>query len=235
MFRSRFLWRLYAGYVVIILLSTAIVGGLIIRKSYHDSLAETARTIKARVIMLEDMVSHSSKDPDKLQKRILALGKKTETRLTVINADGVVMADSQEKPENMNNHAGRPEVMAALSHGFGAVTRFSDTLGVTMMYYAIPVNNNGLKYGFVRTSVSLASINKRLANNRDTVLLGVGVSIFVALLLGFVIARSLAKPLSSITEVAELIADGDYSKRLPLTGKDEIGKLAQAFNRMAES
>ncbi|VAX23040.1 Phosphate regulon sensor protein PhoR (SphS), partial [hydrothermal vent metagenome] len=42
-------------------------------------------------------------------------------------------------------------------------------------------------------------------------------------------------PLSSITEVAELIADGDYSKRLPLTGKDEIGKLAQAFNRMAES
>ncbi|VAX21785.1 Phosphate regulon sensor protein PhoR (SphS), partial [hydrothermal vent metagenome] len=48
-------------------------------------------------------------------------------------------------------------------------------------------------------------------------------------------ARSFARPLSSITEVAESIADGDYSKRLPLAGKDEIGKLAQAFNRMAES
>jgi len=235
MFRSRFLWRLYAGYVVLIFLSTAIVGGLIIRKSYHDSLAETARTIKARAIMLEDMINHSSKNPDELQKRVLALGKKTGTRLTVINANGVVMADSREKPENMDNHAGRPEVMAALSRGFGTVTRFSDTLGVTMMYYAIPVNNDGLKYGFVRTSVSLISINKRLANNRNTVILGAGVSVFVALLLGFFIARSFARPLSSITEVAESIADGDYSKRLPTTGKDEIGKLAQAFNRMAES
>jgi len=235
MFRSRFLWRLYAGYVVVIFVSTAIVSGLIIKKNYDDSLAETLRTLKAGAIMLEDLVNHSPEDPVELQKRIFVLGAKTRTRFTVINQDGVVMADSKEKPENMDNHAGRPEVMAALSRGFGTVTRFSDTLGLTMMYYALPVGGNGLLNGFVRTSVSIISVNERLRNNRNAVITGGSVSMFVALLIGFFIARSFAQPLSSITAVAESIADGDYSQRLPISGKDEIGKLAKAFNRMAQS
>lgn len=235
MFRSRFLWKLYAGYVALIFLSTAIVGGLIIRKSDRDSQAETLRSLKARAIMLEDLVSHSSKDPAQLQERILLLGKKTGTRLTVINADGAVTADSQEQPAKMDNHAARPEVMAARSHGFGVATRFSDTLGTRMMYYAIPVNVNGPEKGFVRTSVSLVSINERVRHHRNAVAVGAGLSACVALLLGFLIARGVAGPLSSMTAVAESIAGGDYGQRLPVSGKDEIGKLAQAFNRMAES
>lgn len=235
MFRSRFLWKLYAGYASLIFVSTALIGGLIIKRSDQDSLAEALRTMKARAIMLEDMVNNSPKDPAGLQARIHALGEKTGTRLTVIGSDGVVTADSLEKPENMDNHAGRPEVMAARSHGFGAVTRFSDTLGARMMYYAIPVGDNGQKNGFVRTSVSLISINERLKRNRNAIAAGAGVSAFVALLLGFFIARGFAGRLSSITAVAESIADGDYSQRLPISGKDEIGKLAHAFNRMAQS
>lgn len=235
MFRSRFLWKLYAGYVVLIFLSTAIVGGLIIRKNDQDSPVETLRTLKARAFMLKELVSHSSVEPAELQERINVLGKETGTRLTVINRDGVVTADSQEQPDKMDNHAGRPEVMAARSHGFGVATRFSNTLGTMMMYYAIPININGPEKGFVRTSVSLVSINERLRHHRNIVAVGVGISAFVALVLGFFMARSFAGPLLSMTAVAESIADGDYSQRLPISGKDEIGKLAQAFNRMAES
>ena len=61
-----------------------------------------------------------------------ALGAATNTRFTVVKADGVVAADSDEDPVGMDNHRDRPEVLAARSHGVGTATRYSNTLGIRM-------------------------------------------------------------------------------------------------------
>lgn len=237
MLRSKFLWKLYASYVALIFISTAIVGGLIIRETERDSLEEIQQSLANHAILLKELAKNSLKEPynSVLQERIHDIGKEIKTRLTVIGADGAVIADSEKEPSGMDNHADRPEVMAARSHGSGAVTRFSNTVGTRMMYLAIPVKKDGQITGYVRASLALFTIDERIKRVRAIVALGAGVSVLVALILGFFMARGLALPITSMTSAAGKMACGDYNQRLSITGNDEISKLSMAFNQMAEN
>jgi signal transduction histidine kinase len=63
-----------------------------------------------------------------------------------------------------------------------------------------------------------------------------GISILLIVLGGFVawsISRQLVRPLVELTQAAEAIAEGEYSKRVETNGRDEIGRLGSAFNQMA--
>jgi signal transduction histidine kinase len=62
-----------------------------------------------------------------------------------------------------------------------------------------------------------------------------GVSMLVAILIALLVSRALARPLTELSDAAEDIARGNYSRRVSLRGGDEIGVTGQAFNRMAEA
>jgi signal transduction histidine kinase len=66
-------------------------------------------------------------------------------------------------------------------------------------------------------------------------LLAGGVSMLIAILIGLLVSRALARPLTELSDAAEDIARGNYSRRVSLRGGDEIGVTGQAFNRMAEA
>lgn len=237
MLRSRFFWKLYAGYSALILISSVIVGVLISRDVEHDALEEIRRSLEARAIILKEPATRYLTGPfdSSFQERIRALGAAINTRFTVVKADGVVVADSDEDPVGMDNHADRPEVLAARSHGVGTATRYSNTLGMRMMYLALSVQGQDQATGYVRTALPLSAVDRRLNHLRAAITLGAGLSAMVALLLGLFLTRHFVKPLTLMTAVAESMARGDYDKRPATTRKDEIGDLAQALNRIAES
>ncbi len=56
----------------------------------------------------------------------------------------------------------------------------------------------------------------------------------LAVALSFLLMRKLLGPLTQMTVLAEKIAAGDYSGQIPIASRDEVGQLAEAFNRMAE-
>jgi signal transduction histidine kinase len=51
--------------------------------------------------------------------------------------------------------------------------------------------------------------------------------------LSWFISRSITRPLGVLTVAAEAIANGEYTRRVRVTGRDEIGRLAESFNQMA--
>jgi signal transduction histidine kinase len=51
--------------------------------------------------------------------------------------------------------------------------------------------------------------------------------------LSWLISRSVTRPLGALTVAAEAIANGEYTRRVRATGRDEIGRLAESFNQMA--
>lgn len=258
MFRSQLLWRLYAGYVVIILSAMLIVGVLVSREVANNGMEEIHHSLEARSQMLLEIARQALRDetvqakakiksgddnthtpgfpPSRsLQQVVVELGENTDSRLTVIAAEGRVIADSQESPGNMDNHGLRPEIIDARKHGSATTSRFSQTLQQEMIYRALRVTDKGGAIGFVRVSLPLRTIDKKVLQLRRIVLFSTGVSALAALLLGFYFAKRFSDPLIRMTEVAEAISQGDYNRRISVEQHDEVGKLAAAVNRMARS
>lgn len=237
MIRSRFSWKLTAGLLLPILISAAIVGGLSLRSMEEDSREEVRRSLAAQATLLGSVAAARLGQPHEsiLKQEVRSLGKEIGTRLTVVDAQGLVLADSQEDPSSVDNLASRPEIMAVRSHGSGIATRYNHRLGVSVMHLALPIEDNGRLLGYARASRSLSEINRRLNRLRTVVALGAGLAILAATVLGTVLARNFVKPVKAMTVVAEGMARGDYNRRLPATGTDELGDLARALNQTAKS
>lgn len=58
-------------------------------------------------------------------------------------------------------------------------------------------------------------------------------AIAVALVVTLLLARGMTSPLREMTAAARAMADGDYSRRVRATSRDEVGQLAHAFNQMS--
>jgi two-component system OmpR family sensor kinase len=58
-------------------------------------------------------------------------------------------------------------------------------------------------------------------------------ALFVSGVIAYLLARSIAGPVADVTRASEAMARGQYDQRLPVEGRDEIARLAAAFNAMA--
>jgi two-component system phosphate regulon sensor histidine kinase PhoR len=241
MFHSRLLWRLYSGYAAIIVISVLVVGILLSRQLEENTLKEIQDSLSVRSALLTEIARDSlltastANSNSSFQSALTKLGNSTASRLTVIAADGHVIADSQEQPQAMDNHLQRPEIIDAMANGTGVASRYSQTLQQMMMYRAVAVSEDQQLTGFVRVSVPLTTVDSRLAQLRSIILLSAGIVAIAALLLGLYFVRRFTDPLQRMTEAAEAISQGDYDRRIDLSQKDEVGTLAAAFNRMAKT
>jgi signal transduction histidine kinase len=110
----------------------------------------------------------------------------------------------------------------------GAVTYLHD--GTRMLAAEAPVA--GTPWVFV-LEAPIASVQ---AGPRKTVtrlaLLSIAL-IAAGAALSWLISRRITRPLRALTVAAEAIANGEYTRRVRVTGRDEIGRLAESFNQMA--
>jgi two-component system phosphate regulon sensor histidine kinase PhoR len=162
------------------------------------------------------------------------IGDRTDRRITVINADGKVLADSLSMPESMDNHRNRPEVIQALHGPRGSSLRYSGTLKEKMLYVAIPVKT---KYGttvLLRISVFLSDIQKLLSDLRRRILMAALIIIAVSSAVAFIFSRRFYSPIRELSEAAQSVAEGDFSRKVFLKSRDELKELADNYNIMTD-
>ena len=133
----------------------------------------------------------------------------------------------------MENHLGRPEVVAALHNGIGSSTRFSETLGYRMIYTAVAIRPAGELEGIARVAVPVVELEQSVARLQGALAGFTAVTAVVGILLAMLIATRTTRPLRHLTQAAERFSGGNLSGRLVPSGSDEIGKLTQAFNLMS--
>ncbi|MCL1799715.1 MAG: HAMP domain-containing histidine kinase [Eggerthellaceae bacterium] len=95
--------------------------------------------------------------------------------------------------------------------------------------------------GYVRiwvygTDTLLRSTDEQFRRNSyQAMLFSSALAIVLAMCLGFLFARNLVNPINRMTKTAQAIRDGDLSVRTRLTGEDEIARLGETFDEMADS
>ncbi len=191
-------------------------------------LKNLAYTLKLKVLPFME-----EKDFEGLDSLVKKIGKDIKTRITIIAPDGRVLADSEKDPHLMENHSNRPEVKQAKIKGFGKSLRFSTTVKEEMLYVAVPVRSKEKFLGVLRVSLFLKDINK-LLNNLKNAIFGIVIFItFLSLLGAFILSKNLSYPLKELASASKRLADGDFSARVNFKRKDEIGELAESFNKMS--
>jgi two-component system phosphate regulon sensor histidine kinase PhoR len=235
MARRRLLWQLFPSYLVVILLTVTAVTWYMARSMKDLYLAETAENLRARALLLEDRLSVADFTPasgqvDSLCKK---LGADSDTRFTVILPSGLVIADSDQDPATMENHATRPEIKAALAGKQGTSTRYSSTLLEVMMYVALPVTEDERVIGVVRAALPVTAIEKTFGQIYPKIIIGGLVIILLSGLLSYYLSRRVSDPLERMRQVAMYFSKGEFDKRLPSGDALEINELASAMNQMA--
>ncbi len=237
---SRLFWKLFITYAALNLAATVMF--VVIVSGWQESqveallqqqLASTARLVRSNFI---DALPDGSNDT--LQQQVKHLGSEVETRITLVDMEGVVLADSSRdglaEVQAMENHHQRVELVRARELGFGTSERISPTLKSSMLYVAIRADLNEKPVGLVRTAMQTDDIRAEVASIKRLIwLVGALVSLGVVFLSYFV-AATVARPVTRLTSAAESIADGDYRERVYIRSHDELGVLARGFNRMSD-
>ncbi|HEM61751.1 MAG TPA: HAMP domain-containing histidine kinase, partial [Chloroflexi bacterium] len=105
---------------------------------------------------------------------------------------------------------------------------------VNRRYAAAPVLAGNQMVGVVEVSRSTLSIEGFLATLRQTLAAVAVVAVILSVLLGIVLARQVSRPVTSMAQATRRIAEGDLEVRLTDYPSDELGRLSESINRMAE-
>lgn len=205
-------------------------------KKYDESLTEERLFTTANLLceILKTPIAEGKRE--EIKSLVPELGKEIGVRITVITRDGVVIGDSEHDPATMENHAGRPEVIEAVSKGVGKSKRYSITIKKDLFYVAVPLKDKrGEVEAIVRTALPLSFIEKAFSSIKSKIIyIGLILTLF-AFLLSLVSSRAITKPLDKIIAASEEIAKGNFNVNIPVADKrGEIGKVNQALGRMAE-
>jgi two-component system phosphate regulon sensor histidine kinase PhoR len=232
---KRVLWRLYLPFMLILLLSLAVVLWYSSQSLYKFCRMQSSSDLEARARLTAHRVGGLLALPaiNEINPLCRELGRETATRITVILPDGKVIGDTDEDPQAMENHATRPEIAEALAGKIGMSTRYSNTLQKNLMYVAVPVHDGNNIIAVVRTSFPVSSVDEAISGIRLRIVFGGLIVAVLGALFSLIVSRKISRPLEELKEGAQRFAGGELDFRLPVHDTEEIRELSEAMNQMA--
>jgi two-component system phosphate regulon sensor histidine kinase PhoR len=229
--RLSMFWQTFLAFGSLIVLALGVVGGVVGAWVEQQALLQIEERLKSKAILIQEVVRGRS--IDELRSQVELLHRKIDERITLIDDDGRVVAESdRDNPEDLDNHGHRPEVVAARGAPFGTATRYSTTVHKNMMYVAL-YRKDAPEVAFVRVALPVTEVQAQAARLRNSVWASAGGTALVALLLAWLLTRRLVHPLQELTAGAQQIAAGKFGHKVYLDRKAELGQLADAFNHMS--
>lgn len=228
----------YMGLIAAVL--AAVLTTVVFRSSFEEQ----------RVIELSSTAGLLAKSYTQLENKEDILRYADDTlRLTLVEADGTVVCDSDADAAALENHADRPEIAQALASGAGSSVRRSDTLSVNLYYYALRLEDGRV----LRLGIERDNLFHLFGQAYSYAVLGMCALLILAVIFAVVLTRKLLRPIKRLTEeLDDLPPDpvGEYKELAPMvreirsqrlriqsqmrTIEEEKNKLSAILRDMAE-
>lgn len=232
--------RIVALYLVLVVIVSSFVAYITYRYSSEMYIREIESGLQHEAILITHIVNDKKQNniTDDFLKELSEIltvqpqdneQLKAARRITLIDKNGRVLADSVRSSQEMENHSDRIEVINALKEGTGAVIRKSETTGLNLIYFAYYSKELD---AIVRISDSVEHIN----DIRDTILFYAVIAVLVAMGISSLIALKLSG--YAVRPIAKLVSE--YGGSLEMNKKysrrnDEVGQLSFALNSMTRN
>jgi two-component system phosphate regulon sensor histidine kinase PhoR len=201
-------------------------------RATFEQLATIARFARARPPEFPSLASEQSEDIDRLNHWAAEVGSDV-ARVSVIRADGRVLADSQSDSQSMENHADRPEVQEALAKGEGRSVRRSVTLNRDLLYYAVRQDVPGGPPIVLRFAIPVETTGRALGLFRRSLWVASLVILLVAGMAALLVSRGFSDRVERLREFSRRVAEGDF-RALPGDGSgDALEMLGASLNQTA--
>lgn len=223
--------KLMFSYLFIILAAVGICMFASWSKGYSYIGDQTKEYHLMQAEMLADIFSENT--ADSFETFADKYSAKYGIRITIIDKNGDVLADS-ETTEYLENHSTREEVIRALDGEHVSLTRYSNSMNKKYAYSAVPIDRGDFE-GVLRISLPASEFTSLNKNLIGTIMLTVILCMLGATLLAALFTRNLSRPIDDITKAAEGISSGDYETKIYTNDTQQLGRLAEAFNRMSDN
>jgi two-component system, OmpR family, phosphate regulon sensor histidine kinase PhoR len=224
--RGAIFFKLLGSFALVILVVMGVVD-LTVTRAWEKSLsAEIETSLREKVQLFASRAARAPKED--YQQIAKEAGIQSDARVTIITSDGLVLADSEANPSEMENHRTRPEFIEALSGRVGTNVRHSHTLGIDFLYAAAPIPG-----GAVRLAYPLKAIADLTHKIRYTLLTSSLLAALLAILIAAAASQTVSRRLNRILQFAQEVASGNLSVRLADDSGDEIGRVASALDLTA--
>lgn len=235
------LWlRISLTFLILLFFALLGVGFFLANVMKHTYIEMTRNQLIQHAQFMKNAIGHNdltSESQASLQEQLRHYASSVEARMTLINEQGKVLADSEDHPEKMENHSKRPEFLAVIrdKQSFGEAIHYSETLGYEMLYVTIPVTDHQPFQGVIRAAVSLEQIAIVMKKIWISVITAMAITFIFAGLISMRLAKGITRPIEEIIDVSTQLAEKDYDSRVKIEAKGEIKQLSRAINILAAS
>ncbi len=228
-------WKLMGSYLLLLLL----VGGTLsvyLNHTLENYLVAGIRGNLLNEAGLASLMTKEIREPHRDAPAVAAaIGQKISARITIVTSTGEVVGDSEVAPAalgGLENHLQRPEVQEALKTGNGSAIRYSATLHTDMLYVAVPFRSTPEVHGILRLALPLTAVSRTTGSLHAILGVALAVAALFSLVLSYILSNVTSRTLRTMTVNALRIGRGDFSRRLPVTSRDELGDLGRVMNEM---
>lgn len=231
-----FRFRLFLSYLA---LSAAVLGAaffLVYQRVENAELSSLKTKLSEEAALVSAQLRSADLSSPGLNGLAHSLGARVRSRLTIVGADGRVLADSEldaAAVKAMENHAARPEVAGAMAGAASYDLRNSATLGKVMLYAAYPVTFDKRVGAVARLAIPASQLDSMRSLLKKALAAALAVALLLSFFLGLAVSAGFSRPFDKIVYGSKKFAAGDFSYRIQKDFGGEMGKLAETLNSMA--
>jgi two-component system, OmpR family, phosphate regulon sensor histidine kinase PhoR len=219
--------RLILGYVLVATVFALAWGWSLYGPLQQTALRQQQRNLTAVAHSASLYAAETTASAAGIAKQVAA---GTDIRVTIVATDGRVLADTENDPKTMENHADRPEIAAALKGTAGSDRRTSATEGTQQVYVAVPAVLGGERVA-LRVSQSMSEIDSIARTSRQVGLLLLVAALTIAVAIATWASGAASRPIQELSTVAERMAGGNLSVEMPPVPAD-LAALASSLETL---